>query len=322
MATPSPPGPTPLLPPMYATGPIPSDPRRTRTYGAVDRIRTSITLYLIIPLLSTIYALLVTAVLLSTNAFVVGNFGGGSGFGGLVESDSAAIAIPGELIGLITLVLTIVAWITWRRGVRELAEASGEYGEAQVGAAQQARKDYSYTVYTWLATFLFGIVVAVVVIIVLLDSILHNINSGQSNATAAANALGSAVVILAVVAVISVALTVLLYHFASRSLVGAIGAVSSPTVKATLQRARSFILIGAVLGILDVGVVASRVLYALSVVGTLLVLIGFLMMRSAYSAWLAAPPPASGVPGAGYVSVGSFPPPAPGSFPSPPPPPP
>lgn len=312
MGTPAPSGPPPPPPPMFATELVSSDPRRTRTFRAVDQIRTSITIYLLVPLFEAIYAIIVTAVLLTTTAFVVGNFGG-SGVSGVIESDSPVIAIPGELLAFVTLILTIVAWITWRRGVRELAEDSGEYGAAQVGASRQARKDYGYTVYTWIAQLVFGIAVAVVLILVLLDAILSNINSGQPNSTAAANALGSALGLIVVVALISLVITILLYHFASRSLAGAIGAVASPALRARLQRARTTILAGAVLGVLAQGTILARDLYGLAIVSPLVLAVGFLMMRSAYSEWLAAPPTPSAAATASvtYVSVGSFPPPPP-----------
>jgi hypothetical protein len=307
-------GPTPLLPPMYASAPPAADPRRSLTYRAVDQIRSGITLYLFVPLLSLVNALVITAVILATNAYVVGNFGG-SGLGGVVESNAPAIAITGELVGIIALILTIIAWVTWRRGVRELVEGAGEFGAKQAAAARKAQKDYSSTVYMFLATLVFAIVAAVVVVAVVLGTILHDVNSGQSDSTAAANALSADVGVLVGVALITILLTVLLYHFATRSLVGAVASIAAPGTVARLQRARMIILLGAVLAVLAEAALASRYLYPLAILGPLFLVLGFAMMRSAYSEWLQAPPALTGIPGLsqGFVVPGSFPPPPPPS---------
>jgi hypothetical protein len=311
MATPVSSGPTPRLPPVAATGPIPTDIPRTVTARAVERIRTSVTLYLLAPMLSAIYTLLVTAVVRSTGAYVAANFGGGPIFGGFVESDSLLITIPGSAFVLVSLAVTIGAWVTWSRGIRELADASGEFGGPQVAAARQAQKDYRRTVYTWFGLLVFGIVGAAVVIIVFLNAIPAGLSSGPANATAAAHAISSAFALLVVVTVVSVVLTVVVYHFATRSLVGAIGTIASPALQARLRHARSVILAGALLGLLADATLVSPTLYVLAAVGPLLLAIGFLRMRFAYSGWLTADPPPPGAAGSGLLPVTSVPPPAP-----------
>jgi len=274
---------------MSPSAPALVDPRRTQTFQAVERIRISITLYLLVPLMSLFNAVVVTATVLTSGAFVVGNFGG-SGIGGLIESNSAAIAITGELTAFIALILTIVAWLTWRGGVRDLADAPAEYGSAQFSAAQDARRDYGYTLYTWLAIFFFGIAVVVVIIALVLGTIVNNINSGEPSGTAAANAIGAVVGVLAVLAVVGIVLTILLYYFATRSLVGSISTVSTPAIRARLDRARTTILVGAVLGILAEGALVDRLLYPLAILGPLVLVVGFVLMRSGYAEWLGAPP--------------------------------
>jgi hypothetical protein len=313
MGAPTPPGPVPPPPsPRISIDWGAPDARRTLTYRAVDQIRTGITIYLIVPLLSLITVLIATAAILATNSYVVGNYGG-SGLGGLVRSNSAAVTISGELFGFVGLILTIVAWVTWRRGVQSLAPAAGEYAPQQVPAARQAEKDYDYTVYTFIAALVFGIAVAVLLVLLILSAVTSNINSGQSSSTAVANALAASFGVLVVVGIVSVVLTVLLYHFATRSLVGSIAAIAAPATKARLQRARSIILVGAVLGILAEGALVTRYLYPLALLGPLTLLIGFFLMRAAYSEWLAAPSPPTGSAAAptGFAPTVAFPPPPP-----------
>jgi hypothetical protein len=312
VATPAPPAPPPPAPFGFTTERRAFDPRRSGTLRAVDQIRKGISIYLVVPLLSVVNALVITGIILATNSYVVGNFGG-SGIGGLVESDSLAVSVVGGLTGFVAFILTIVSWVTWRSGIRDLTDVSSEYGPRQIAAARRARQDFDYTVYTYIATLLFGIAVAVVLVLLLLSAIMSDLNSGQSSATAVANALASALAVLLVVAIVTVLLTVLLYHFSTRSLVGSLSATASPPTVAHLARARTIILLGAVLGILSEGALASRFLYPLAIVSPLVLVIGFVMMRSAYSEWLRDPPPVTGVAEAsqGFVIPGSFPPPPP-----------
>jgi hypothetical protein len=317
MATP--PAPVAWNPPApgFSTPPTGTDPRGTQTYRAVQRIQRSVTIYLIIPLLTALDAIVITAAVLVTGAFVVGNFGG-SGIGGLVESNSAAISITGELVAFVGLILTIVAWLTWRGGVKQLAAAGGEYGPEQTKAAQGAEKDYSYAVYTWIATLFFGIGAAVVVFLFVLSAVADNINKGESGVTAAANALTALVGLLLVIAIVSLLLTILLYHFASRSLVRSISALATPSIRAKLDRGRMLILVGAALGIAGEGALVSSLLYPLALISPIVLLVGFLSMRSGYGEWLGSPPPPTYTPAPWpqYPSTGAFP-----SAPPPPPPP-
>lgn len=306
-----------------------SDPRHSRTYRAVTRIRDSLSIYLIVPLLEVIGVVIVVAVVFSTHAYLVGNFGG-SGIGGLVESNSAGISHADEGVGIIGLLLTLIAWWLWRGGVRDLAAASDEYGGEQRTAARQAQRNYSFTVYTWWGLFLFGIAFAVVLILSILDTVLRDINNGESATTAVSNALSNAIALLLVAAVISLVLTVLLYHFATRSLMSSLSAIASPAIRSSLRTGRTLVLLGAVLGILAEGAIVSTDLYILGIVGPLLLVVGFLKLRGAYGDWLRDPPaltPSTPVLGAAAFPSGGWmapppPPPAPPASGSPPPPPP
>jgi hypothetical protein len=307
-----PPPPSPSLPFSSGAEMLSSDPRRTRTFRAVDQIRTSLTIYLFVPLLGAFEALIITAVLLASNAYVAGNFAG-SGIGGIIESNSPAISISGELIAIVVFILTIVAWVNWRRGVHELGAASGEYGPRHVGAVRRAEEDYRYTVYTYIATFVFGIAVVGIILALVFGTIVQDVNSGESSATAVANVIGGLVGLLLVVGVIGVALTVLLYHFATRSQIGSLAAIASPETVAGLRQARTLILVGAALQIAGAGALSDRLLYPLALVSPLVLVVGVLRMRSAYSEWLRNPPPPTGAPAPvpWYASPGSFPPPPP-----------
>jgi uncharacterized membrane protein len=312
--------PPPPPPPAWAAA-LPTDPLRSRTYRAVQRIQTSLTIYTVVPLLTLVYTALAATIVLATGAYVVGNYGG-SGISGLIESSSAAIEIAGEIVAFGGFILTIVAWLTWRGGVKELNAASSEYGAAHQTSAHQAERDYSFTVYTWIATFLFGIALAVVLVLLILGTLLNDVNNHESASTAAANALSAYLVLLIVVAVVTVLLTFLLYFFASRSLMRSLASIASPGTKSRLERARSVILVGAILGILAEATLATAALYVLAIVGPVLLVIGFLMMRSAYGEWLRAPTPLSPAPPVpetlAFPSGGWAPPPVP---PPPPPPP-
>jgi hypothetical protein len=298
VASPAPPPPPPSLQFVYATELRSSDPRRTQTHRALEQIRTGITVYLLVPLFAAINALIITAVLLSSNASFEGIYGG-SGPGGVVASNSPAITASGDLFGIIGFILIIVAWAIWRGGVRSLGAAAGEYGPRQVAAARRAERDYGRTVYTFLAIFVFTIVVVVFIVAIVVGAVAQTTSSGSGlgpssgggNMTVIENPLAAAVGLIVAVAIIGVVLSVLLYHFATQSLVASLEAIASPGIVARLRLARSIVLVGAALQIFTGAAVADRLLYVASLPSPILLLAGFLLMRSAYSEWIEAPPP-------------------------------
>lgn len=289
----------------YAADPPSSDGRRTRTFRAVDQIRRAITLYAFVPLFSALLAVFVTAVTLATNSYALGNFDGTS-FGGVVASDSTVVTLLSGLTGLLLLVLTIVAWLTWRGGVREMRETAGEYGAHQVAAARSAERDYGRTVYTYIGILVFGVAVSVVLAVALFAAIAGDVTSGQSGTSLISSAIAGLLVALLVVALIGVVLSVLLYDFATRSLVGALAAIAPPATLRRLRQARSIILIGAVLQILGAVVFVNGGLYALSIVSPAVLFVGFCWLRSGYSAWMQSPPAPTGGAPTPFLTVGSF----------------
>ncbi len=303
MVSARPPDPSPRF--GYAADAWTADGRRTRTFRAVDQIRKAITLYALVPLFSALLALLVTVVTLATNSYALGNFEGTS-FGGVVASDSTVVTVVSGFVGLLLLVVTIVAWLTWRSGVRELRETSGEYGAPQVAAARAAERDYGRTVYTYIGILVFGVAVSVVLAVALFAAIAGDAMSGQSGTTLISNAIAGLLVALLVVALIGVVLSILLYDFATRSLVGALGAIASPATVRRLRQARTIILVGAVLQILGVVVFVDGGLYAVSVVSPAVLFAGFLWLRSGYSAWMRSPPAPTGGAPPPFLTVGSF----------------
>ncbi|MCI4319573.1 MAG: hypothetical protein L3K23_05515 [Thermoplasmata archaeon] len=283
--------------PSFASG------SQTR-YGA-ERIRSSISLYRVLVIIQVIGAVLGAVVSIATRSAYLGGVGGiGPGSsgsstftGGAAIAAVAALAALGAVLVIVLLILTIIAWVRWRDGIRRIASESGAMGASQFHHAQAAKKNYSYTVWTFLL-YIVAIVIALVILVAAIfaavgGSLHLNNTTGQftNSPTNVTTSLGTTLVYyLAGVALLGSVFNFLLYYFASTSLREAIAGVATPEALARLNAGRQYILCGVVLGFGSVLSLLISYAALIGAVGTIFLLLGFTALLDGYDKYLAAPP--------------------------------
>ena len=188
------------------------------------------------------------------------------------------------IIGIVTAVLGA---ISWRRGVVTMVADAPAYGPAQVAAAAEARRDHSVTLWLFLVYVLTAVAVAVGFAIV---------NAVLAGASAASV---PEVVISVATGLGTAAVLVLIYYYGSKHLVGLLHSLSSTAGRASLERGRSRMLAGAVVGLGAALAPISWVFDVVAIVSLAIILAGVGDLVRAYAMWLAGDrisrPPGSGV---------------------------
>lgn len=282
---------------------------------------------LVLSLLAAIGSAVLTGYVVSS-AF---GFGGTSLPSAGISASSAALSLGLGVLGILVFVFTIVAWLKWRSGVRQLPAAAMDFGPAYVTSAQSALKDYGRTIWSFLSILIGTVIFAIVLVAYILSQIFgHCSGPLQSNNTSclsssASNVSGTVGIVL-VFGLLVALLQFLEYFFASRSLVDSLRPLVPEPQQQRLDRGRLFMVIGA--GLNPVGLINAALLIAnhsvpvLGLVGLLtptLLLLGLYQIHEVYVTWNSAPPQ-GGSPSMGYPAYQPYQPPMAAPYGAPPPP--
>ncbi len=198
---------------------------------------------------------------------------------GLRLGVQAAIGVTIAILVIVGIVVAVRGLISWRQGVRTMAEASSEFGPAQVEAARRARTDHATTLWLFLVYVLAAIVVSGAFAIFNLGLSSANRASLPDVVTSLATGLATSLVLVAI------------YYFGSRHLLELLSAISSPTGQRLLLRGRNLLLAGALVGV-GAGLAPLSWLFDLAAAASLVViLIGVRHLGRAYALWLAGDRP-------------------------------
>jgi hypothetical protein len=172
-----------------------------------------------------------------------------------------------------------------------LAPAAFEYGSPHVDNAAAASKDYSRAVIIWITQFVSTIIAAALLTFTIIAKTLQFSATGTATRAAINYAeLRQEVIIgFVVIGAVEWLFGILLYYFASRSLMESIVGLGTPAQRELLDGARRLILIGAGLQIVGTLSVVYTPLALLGVVPLVLLLLGFSRLVDAYDSWLASP---------------------------------
>lgn len=186
---------------------------------------------------------------------------------------AAAVAI-GVLV-VIAVILAILGLLAWRRGVLAVVAASAEFGPSHVEACARARKDHGMTL--WMVL---GIVLAAIVVSIIFAGV---------NGTLAVVGVGTlpGVVGSIVTGLATGIVLVAVYYYGTRHLVGLLSVVSTPAEHTLLERGRTLMLAGAVVGVGAAFSSASWAFDVFSVASLAIIVAGTRDLVRAYDLWLA-----------------------------------
>lgn len=279
-------------------GQNPADERRR----ALGEIRSSVAVYRIAVILLILTAVADGAYTVETGVVTSGYFGGisgGSTTTGLSGAALGVVALAGVL-GFAAFIVTLIAWWKWRGGVRRLDEPLGSYGTPGAEATG-ARKYYGYAVWMFVLTILTSIGVAVAVTAVVLSNLnIHvNPNGTVTPPTQAQiqSSIHAAVGVIVAGLVVGALLNLLMYYFATTSLVRAARPGASSAVQTQLAGGQRLVVVGAVVSFVTLaGLVTSYAAFA-GALAPVLYLVGYTWIIQAYDAVIASPtPPVTGPP--------------------------
>ena len=209
------------------------------------------------------------------------------------------------LVLIVILVLIIISWLRWRDGVRELNLSAGEYGPAHAQEAAAARRDYGFTIWTFVGYVLTIIVVAAVAAAVIASTVLSGFPNNPTGTLTSAQAAALHNEFLGIFVFAIVGGTVfqfLLFYFASRSLKSTFYSLANPEQRSALDRARTWIIVGPLLALATVLALLTPYWDLVGILPPLLIFVGFSAYLTVFDQWLAHPPAPS-------AAVGFFPPP-------------
>jgi hypothetical protein len=302
---PFPPYPGPIVP----VGPPLGSPTTSFSYGPsvreyLEKIHDGIRWYLATLLLMTFTAIgnvALTGYVVSTS---FGTGANGAPSAGFASASTGALYLLGA-IGFVAFILIIVSWVKWRSGIRPLPEVAMEYGPAYLASAQSAAKDYSRTVWSFLAILIGTVIFAIALAAYFVSQAINHCGPLHANNTscvtsAVSDVAGSLGIVLAFGLVIAI-FQFLQYFFASRSLVDSLRPLVDDATKRTLDRGRLLMVVGA--GLTPLGLVNAALLIgkdsvpALGLVGLItpvLLLVGLYHIHTGYASWFetaSRPPP-------------------------------
>ncbi len=179
----------------------------------------------------------------------------------------AALVIAG-------IVIAIQGLVSWRRGVNAMRDAAPEYGPAQIEAARQARADHTTTLWLFLAFVAAAIVVSIGIGVV-------NFALDRTNTSRLPDEVGSIVSGLATSAVL-----VTIYYFGARHLAGFLSVISGPEGRKLLETGRTQLLVGALVGLGASLTALSWAFGAAAIASLVIVYVGAINLRRAYTLWL------------------------------------
>lgn len=263
------------------------------TRHAVEAILKSIHWY-IVYLILTLVSTLVAAALFGVVAFasagpLSGALPGGTGRSALLTGSALGFTALLGLIALFAFVILVLAWAEWRTGAERLERAAGEYGPGAAAAASAGKASWLYAT----VIFLVGLITSIaVVVLITIATVARSFGpTARGNPAAITTSAAASLVELAIiVGIVSTVFSFLTYWFATRGLVGGFAPIAPPPILAQARSARTWVLLGAFLSVLDVAGYLLPFGSLLGVVAPLVILVGFWRLRGAYVAWLAAPP--------------------------------
>lgn len=185
-----------------------------------------------------------------------------------------AVGITIGVLVIIMIVLAVLGAIAWRRGVVTMTFAAAEMGPAHEAACRAARQDHRHTLWLFLVLVFAAILVSITFAGV--NGTLAWLGIGTLPGTVGTIATGLATGVV----------LVLIYFFGTRHLVGFLTTIATPTERALLERGRSLMIAGAILGL---GTSFSSVLWEFNlfaVISLAVVLPGVARLGRAYQLWL------------------------------------
>ncbi|MCI4320736.1 MAG: hypothetical protein L3K05_00290 [Thermoplasmata archaeon] len=307
--------PSPFAPPppsgIAPVGPPIMGPPAGWAYGPsvpelLGRVNEGVRWYLIVLILQFLGA--------AASAAVSGYVLGGGAFAAPISGNTnggafASVLLLGlglAIFGVLAFVLTIVAWVKWRSGVRALPDAAPSMGAAYLESARLAARSYSRTIYAFIAEIVSSIALAIGITALIVAETLGSLpNCSGGNRTVPCSSTGSVSIpnseiqaAIVVGGLVFELFAFLVYYFASTSLVAALAPLASPAQQEELHQGRLAVLLGAAL--LPLGLVAEVVGYVgpqipalgfLGLVSPALLLYGMYRIHGAYSGWCDAHPP-------------------------------
>src|SRR5260221_10010919 len=66
------------------------------------------------------------------------------------DASSTGLSIVAGFVALIGFIVLLIAWVSWRGGVRQLVAAAPEFGPEHQRAVEEAERDYGRTVWTYI----------------------------------------------------------------------------------------------------------------------------------------------------------------------------
>ncbi len=202
-----------------------------------------------------------------------------------------------ELVGLLIVVsefaFILVAWLTWRSGVRDLPYAIFEFGADACARARAAADDYRRTLLSVIASLLVGIGLTVAVVVFVVELVVGGYDSAPGPGTpSAAQLTDFRLEFLAVVVggiVLAGIVGFVMYYFATRSLVRSLEPVARPAQREALASGRRWVLVGGALTPLSLLALIHPLLELVGLLPPVVILLGFSRMLGAYDTFLASP---------------------------------
>jgi hypothetical protein len=215
-------------------------------------------------------------------------FGGSSALPTLVSASevSAASTLLG-LLGILSLILILVSWMRWRSGAENLRVWGPALGPEFAERTARARADVSSTTSLWIVELVLGIIVALAIAALVFGSVVSQLPKNGTTVPTAADlftpgTIAAIDVALAVSTILATGLNLLLYAFATRSLLNTIAPYAGPAHWASALQGRRIVLVGALLGVVAVVGLLVPGTGVVAVVPGGLVAFGYYRIRAAY----------------------------------------
>jgi hypothetical protein len=305
-AAPPPPVPPPPLPPPppYAGTPLPSgipigapnfpgwgsptwapgEPTRNAA-RSIHKSMGTYAVVLILNLLAGVGNLIALAVLVGTGTPVPSVGGIPVSVGGTANS---AVAILLGLLGFVALILTIVAWVEWRSGIKGLRWEESSLGQPHSLEVDQASRGYSRAVLCFILVLVGAIVLVVVIFAQVFGAVVQSAaNNTTVTPTVFLQTISSTIRwdIIVGGAILGL-LQFLVYFFAAQSLSRAIHSLTKPEGQRRLEEGRTWMIVGGLFGFGALALALTPYAIASTVVGPLVVLYGILRIRQSYGSYL------------------------------------
>lgn len=191
-----------------------------------------------------------------------------------------ALAVIIAVLVIIAVITAILGLVVWRRGVAAMVEAAPEYGTAHTDAVRRARQHQRTTLWLFLAMILAAMIVGIA---------FAGVNGSLSllGVGALPGVVGSVAVGVATGLVL-----VAIYYFGALHLKELLGGIATPTEDGLLDRGRSRMVLGALVGVASAFGAAFWGFDLFGVISIGIILTGVTDLARAYDLWIGEHAPA------------------------------